>query len=136
MAHLLHAQCVSETLAVGVTLALSGWRLGEKPQGTLTVTQVPHLLLCNILRDADSVHMRLKSAGRLWGGGCAAGHSLLPCFTLDKLTRGIGIGLISNMNVQGGFLDLSYLMQSSGGFRWPGAEHEEESWTLWGLRVT
>ena len=85
MAHLLHAQCVSETLAVGVTLALSGWRLGEKPQGTLTATQVTHLLLCNILKDADSVHMRLKSAGR-WGGGVGgAEHSLLPCFLLDKL---------------------------------------------------
>ena len=67
-------------------------------------------------------------------GEGAAGHSLLVCFTLDKLTRSVGIGLISNMNVQGGFLDLSYLMQSSGGCRWPGAEHEEESWTLWGLR--
>ena len=69
--------------------------------------------------------------GGWWGG--AQPSALLPIRQI-KLTRSVGIGLISNMNVQGGFLDLSYLMQSSGGFRWPGAEHEEESWTLWGLR--
>ena len=38
------------------------------------------------------------------------------------------------MDVLGGHLDLSYLVQSSSGFRWTDAEHAVESWALWAPR--
>ena len=65
-----------------------------------------------------------------------AGRSLLPRFTVTLfLTRSVGVGLEErDVDVLGGHLDLSYLVQSSSGFRWTDAEHAVESWALWAPR--
>lgn len=88
-----------------------------------------HLLLCNISR----VQTPSTCAGTQQAG---AGHNLPPRFPVTLfLTRSVGVGLEEqDVDALGGHLDLSSLVQSSGGFRWTDAEHELESWALWAPR--